>query len=396
MDSGPQSERAPSTSRGDGTYDVIVVGVGAMGSSACYHLARRGVRVLGLERFDIPHARGSSHGSSRMIRTAYYEHPDYVPLLRRAYELWRELEAATGQELLHVTGGLYLGPPDGGLVGGSLQAARLHGLEHELLDRPAVARWFPQFHVPHDWVGFYETQAGWLPPEKVVAAYAGAALAAGAELHGHEPVVGWSSDASGVTVRTGRGEYRGEYRAARVIFCGGAWTDRLVTDLGVRLVVTRQVMGWVWPKEPAPFQPGRLPVWAIDYPDGSLDYGFPMHPDTPGLKVAHHASGTPTDPDAVAPEPLPGDEQTFRPALARFLPGADGPLLAMRVCLYTNSPDHHFIIDRHPADPRVTLACGFSGHGFKFASVAGEVLANLSLDGRTRHPTGFLGLGRFR
>src|SRR4051794_32856335 len=372
-------------------YDVIVVGVGAMGSSACCHLARRGARVLGLEQFDIPHARGSSHGQSRMIRKAYYEHPDYVPLLRRAYELWDELGQAAGEELLHRTGGLYLGPPDGGLVGGSLRSAREHGLAHELLDRPHLAARFPQFRVPADWVGLYETDAGWLPPERVVAAYANEALKAGAELHGNEPVAAWSADATGVTVTTDRGQYR----ADRLIFCGGPWTSRLVADLGIPLVVTRQVMAWVSPPNREPFQPGRLPVWAIGHPDGSLHYGFPMHPDSPGFKLAHHTPGTPTDPDNVARLPQPGDEQTIRPALARFLPDADGPLLALRGCLYTNSPDHHFILDRHPTHERVTVACGFSGHGFKFASVVGEVLGDLAVKGSTNLPAQFLGLARF-
>lgn len=372
-------------------FDVIVVGVGAMGSSACYHLARRGARVLGLEQFDIPHARGSSHGFSRMIRTAYYEHPDYVPLLRRAYELWDELEGRSGQKLLHITGGLYLGPARGELISGSLAAAKAHGLEHETLDHAALARRFPQFNVPLEFDGFYEPRAGFLRPEAVVAAQAEVALRLGADLRGHEPVVDWSSNGAGVEVRTPRGAYA----ADQIIFCGGAWTDRLIHDLGVKLAVTRQVMGWVWPRSPDAFRFGRFPVWAIDNPDGSLHYGFPMLGHNPGLKIAHHAPGHAVDPDTVIRDPVEGDEQSFRPAVARFLPEADGPTLGLRVCLYTNSPDHHFIVDRHPADDRVTLACGFSGHGFKFASVIGEALADLATEGRTALPAQFLGLRRF-
>jgi sarcosine oxidase len=233
--------------------------------------------------------------------------------------------------------------------------------------------------------------AGFLLPEKVIAAYAQIALRGGADLHGREAVVDWSTDSAGVTVRTSRAEYRAE----RLIFTGGAWSGKLLKDLGVELRVTRQVMGWVWPRTPDRFELGRLPVWAIDNPDGSLHYGFPMMAEVPGFKIAHHSPATLTDPDHVVRETLPGDEETFRRALARFLPEADGPTLALRTCLYTNSPDHHFIIDQHPASDRVMIACGFSGHGFKFASVIGEVLADLAMKGRTGLPVGFLGLGRF-
>ena len=373
-------------------FDVIVIGIGAMGSSACYHLARRGVRVLGLERFDIPHALGSSHGQSRMIRLAYYEHPDYVPLLRRAYELWHELEAVSGQKLLYLTGGLYIGEPEGEVVGGSLRAAREHRLEHELLTKSQLEHRFAQFKIPNGWVGMLEPQAGFLLPERVVSAHAEAALRNGAELHGREAVMDWSSSAAGVTVRT----TRDEYRAKHLVFCGGPWSGTLLRDLGIELTVTRQVLAWVWPKEPGQFALGTLPVWAIDRGDGTLHYGFPMMSDVPGFKVAHHGRGVVTDPDKVIRDVLPGDEATFRPILRQMIPAADGPLLSMRVCLYTNSPDSHFIIDRHPHHDYVTVACGFSGHGFKFASVVGEILADLALYGRTHLPAQFLGLSRFR
>ncbi|HEX4795016.1 MAG TPA: N-methyl-L-tryptophan oxidase [Humisphaera sp.] len=373
------------------TFDVIVVGVGAMGASTCHHLAKRGVRVLGLEQFDIPHALGSSTGFSRMIRMAYYEHPDYVPLLRRAYELWHELEAESGQKLLHLTSGLYIGRPDEELIRGSRQAAEQHQLPHELLDRRELTARFPQFTVPDDHVAMIEPNAGFLLPEKVIATYADRALRLGAELHGREPVLDWSSSPAGVTLRT----TRATYEAAHVIFCGGAWSDRLLRDLYLNLTVTRQVMGWVWPKQPQLFEMGTLPVWAIGYPDGSLHYGFPIIPDCPGLKIALHAPGPPTDPDRVARDPQPGDEATFRPALQKFLPSADGPLLAIRTCLYTNSPDHHFILDRHPQHANVTLVCGFSGHGFKFTSIIGQIMADLALEGMTNLPAQFLSLARF-
>jgi sarcosine oxidase len=374
-----------------GRFDVIVVGVGGMGSSACYHLAKRGVRVLGLEQFDIPHAKGSSYGYSRMIRTAYYEHPDYVPLLRRAFQLWKQLEDEALLKVLHVTGGLYLGRPNGEIISGSLASSRKHALAYELHDRRALRNQYPQFHVPDDYVGLFEYQAGFLLPELAIGAYVDLAMRHGAEIHGNEPVTSWTDDSRGVTVTTPRGTYR----ADQVVFCGGAWSDKLVTDLGVKLLVTRQVLGWVQPRRRDLFQLGVLPVWAIDNHDGTIHYGFPLTPESPGLKIAHHGPGPATDPDTIDRAPHPDDEQTFRPALRRHLPDADGPLLSMRICMYTNSPDHHFIIDRHPKHPRATIACGFSGHGFKFASVIGEALADLATKGGGELPIGFLGFSRF-
>ena len=372
-------------------FDVIVVGVGAMGAATCWSLAQRGIRVLGLEQFDIPNARGSSHGYSRVTRTAYYEHPDYVPLLRRAHELWSDLEQDSGEKIMHLVGGLYLGPADGGIVCGSLRSAREHGLPHELLDRAAVARAFPQFLVPDDWVGLLEPQAGFLLPELAISAFVDRALRRTATIHGHEEVRSWHATASAVSVVTSRATYR----ADRLVFTGGAWSNRLVTDLGVDLLVTRQVLGWVWPKTPAHFRMGSFPVWMIDRLDGTIYYGFPMMTLSPGLKVALHGPLRPADPENVERRDLPGDEETFRDCLRRFLPSADGPVLAQRTCLYTNSPDGHFILDRHPQHERVFLAAGFSGHGFKFASVIGEALADLATQGTTPLPIGFLGLNRF-
>jgi len=370
---------------------VIVVGVGGMGSAACYHLAKRGARVLGLEQFNIPHELGSSHGFSRMIRSAYYEHADYVPLLRRAWQLWEDLGRESGRPLLHATGGVYIGPGDSGFIHRSADAARRHGLPHQMLDRQQLAAKCPQFFVPDDYVALHETYAGFIEPERAISAHTSLAMQNGAEIHGNEPVTDWSSDDQGVTVRTARDTYR----ADQLIFCGGAWSDRLVRDLGVELVVTRQVLGWVQPKRTRLFDMGSFPVWAIDHLDGTIHYGFPILTDSPGLKVAHHRAGPRTTPETVVRHTLPGDEDDFRGVLTKFLPDADGPLLSIRICLYTNSPDGHFIIDRLPKHDRVTIACGFSGHGFKFATVVGEVLADLATTGKTDLPITFLGLNRF-
>jgi sarcosine oxidase len=376
----------------ENTFDVIVVGVGSMGSAACYHLARRGARVLGLEQFDVPHSLGSGHGYSRMIRLAYFEHPDYVPLLRRSYELWDQLQAELGRDVIHVTGGLMLGPPGAEVVEGSIRSVREHGLPHEILDAAETSKRFPQFVIPEHYRVLHDHKAGLLLPERAIAGYAELALRGGAELHGREAVVDWQTDGSGVTVRTAKQAYR----AAKVIFCGGAWTSRLVSELGVALTITRQPLVWVWPKTPELFELGRMPVWIMEHRDGSNHYGFPMLPDNPGLKLATHVRGSVVaDPDALDRQPHDADEQAIRPMLRDHLPAADGPVLSVRICMYTNSPDSHFIVDRHPRHPNALLACGFSGHGFKCASALGEALAELALDGKSRLPLGFLGLSRF-
>jgi sarcosine oxidase len=372
-------------------FDVIVIGVGAMGSAACFHLARRGASVLGIERFNIPHDRGSSHGFSRMIRMSYYEHPDYVPLLRRAWKLWEDLEAETGQKILYATGGVYIGPPNSEFIEKTRRSAETYGLPHDMLDATQLAAKCPQFFVPRDWIAMHEQFAGLLIPERAISAHVDLAIKFGAEIHGNERVLDWTEDSTGVTVRTARGEHHAE----KLIVCGGAWSDRLVRDLGVELFVTRQVWGWVQPKRPRMFELGSMPVWAIDHLDGSIHYGFPLMPDNPGLKVAHHYHGPRVDPETIVRDPLPGDEDDFRPVLSKYLPEADGPLLSIRTCMYTVSPDSHFIIDRLPRHDRVTVACGFSGHGFKFATVVGEVLADLAMHGKSEMPIGFLGFGRF-
>lgn len=373
------------------TYDIIVVGVGTMGAAACDALARRGARVLGLERFGIPHPMGAHHGQSRMFRMSYYEHPDYVPLLKESFTLWQDLEASSGTRLFRITGGLYMAREGGEMVRASTESARLHGLEHETLSHADLARRYPLFRLPEGYTGLHEPRAGFIVPELAVSAMASRALEHGATIRGHETVLDWTAGPDHVTVRTDRDTHH----AGRLVFTCGAWTGTLLRDLGVNLLVTRQVMGWVWPPEPAPFALGRFPCWAIEHGDGSLHYGFPMLPWHAGLKVARHARGRSADPDTLDRRPVAEDESDFRPGLQRHLPTADGPLLSMAVCTYTNSPDSHFIIDTYPRHPAVSVACGFSGHGFKFAPVVGEILADLALDGRTSRPAAFLGLSRF-
>jgi sarcosine oxidase len=371
-------------------FDVIVIGVGAMGSSACYHLAKRGLHVLGLEQFSVPNAMGSSHGISRMIRAAYYEEPRYVPLLRRAYDLWRELEAATGKKLLYQTGGAFIGPGDGMLVKDSLLAARAHGLEHELIAAPELRQRLPVFHIPDDWSALFDPMAGFLLCESAVEAFAGQAKANGATILTGQKVRGWHAGEKRVVVETDGQKYEADH----LILTAGAWTSQLLGELNIELTVTRQILGWVKPIDPRPFELGKFPVWGIDSLDGGIYYGFPIVPEAPGLKLAHHLPGEPFDPNQPTRQPRDTDEADFRPVLQKYIPSANGPIVGIKICLYTNSQDHHFIIDTHPKFDRVSIACAFSGHGFKFASVVGEILARRTCDGMWDMSVDFLRLKR--
>lgn len=375
-------------------FDVIVAGVGTMGAAACYHLAKRGLSVLGLEQFDIPHGRGSHHGHSRMIRQSYFEHPDYVPLLKRAYELWEELERESGLDVIEITGGLYLGSPGATILAGSRLAAETHGLPHDRLDRAGLAERFPAFQIPDHFEGFYEERAGYVVPERAMEAHVKLALAEGAVLKAREGVNDWEADGKGIRVRAGTCEYL----ADRLLLTAGAWTGRCLGSLEIELVATRQLLAWFQPREPKLFERGSFPCWFIESDSPYGHYGFPLQAEQPGLKIALHRPGEPIDPDqlpAVQSAPDPSEIDALRATLATFLPGGAGPLLETRSCLYTNSVDGHFIVDQHPEVPAVTLACGFSGHGFKFATVMGEILADLAEAGKTDHPIDFLRLRRF-
>jgi len=373
-------------------FDVIVIGVGSMGAATCWELARRGVRVLGLEQFGIPNALGSHHGHSRMIRLAYFEHPDYVPLLQRAYESWRELEVKSREKILHITGGLYMGPPDSKLVAGAKQACVAHDLSHKMFSETELRRRFPQFEPPSGYHGLYEEEAGFLRPELAVSTMANLAERAGAKLHQNEAVNSWQETMGGVSVTTDRETYHAE----KIVFAGGAWNSHLLAEqLPVELKVTRQPIAWFEPAAPQKFKLGRLPIWYMETTDGHGHYGLPMHDDRLGLKVALHHPGANVNPNEVSREFNPRDAAELQEFLANHLPDADGRLLHGCVCLYTYSPDSHFIVDRLPNSKRAFIAGGFSGHGFKFATVVGEIMADYVTTGETSLPAEFLRLKRF-
>ena len=362
-------------------YDVIVAGVGGMGSATVAELAARGVRVLGLERTGIPNDSGSSHGVNRIIRLAYAEDPRYVPLLRRAYERWRALESQLGETILVTTGGLDIGRPESETVVGALASAREHELPHELLEAAEVRSRFPGLALPDELVAVFQPDGGFVLSERAIAGHARLALEAGAEIHGHEPVVAWEAEAGGVVVRTAVAEYR----TRKLVVSAGAWVGKLIGSLAPVAVPERQVLLWAGTREPALFTPRALPVFILEVEEG-LFYGFPEY-GIPGLKIGrmHHRRQV-VDPDdwdrsLIEPE----DEPVLRAALSRYLPQADGPALSLKTCMFTNTPDEHFIVDTLPGSPDVTVVSPCSGHGFKFASVMGEIAADLALEGGTDH-----------
>ncbi len=361
-------------------YDVIVIGVGGMGSATVYQLARQGKRVLGLERFDIPHDQGSSHGVSRIIRLAYYEDPSYVPLLRRAYELWRELEGVTGEQVLHITGSVDAAPEDDDVFRGSYRSCLEHGLPHEVLSSTELTKRFPGFRLPNDTVALYQEEGGFLLSERCIVTNVIAAQALGAEVHARERVLGWEASGDAVSVQTDSGTYE----AGALAITAGPWASQLLPVLARAAVPERQVLGWFQPSDPELFAPGRFPVFNLKVPEGRY-YGFPIY-SGPGFKIGrfHHLEEH-TSPDCVDREIHPQDEEILRAAVSRYFPEANGPTMALRTCLFTNSPDEHFIIGAHPEHPQVSFAAGFSGHGFKFCSVVGEIMADLTTRGDTRH-----------
>ncbi len=371
-------------------YDCIVIGVGGMGSAALDHLARRGQRVLGLERFDVPHDRGSSHGVTRIIRLAYYEHPSYVPLLRRAYELWRDLQSAAGEQLLHITGAIDAGPPGSEVFRGSKLSCDLHGLPHEVLDGRELNRRYPGYRLPDDHEVLFQPDGGFLLPERCIVAHANRAMTHGAVLQARERVLGFSRRGGAYRVTTDRGEYE----AGRLIVAAGAWVGKLLPDLAPIARPERQVLAWLRPDRPSEFHPERFPVFNLAVTEGRF-YGFPEH-GIPGFKFGlYHHLGEMVDPDAMDREPNARDESVLRAFAEKYFPTGAGATLTMKACLFTNTPDEHFLIDRLPGDPGIIVASPCSGHGFKFCSVVGEILADLAIDGRTRHDIDLFRWGRF-
>ena len=376
-------------------FDVIVVGVGSIGSATCHHLAKKGAKVIGIEQFAIPHGHGSHHGNSRMIRMAYYEHSNYVPLLKRAYTLWDELQEHTSEKFFHITGGLYMGASYGSIFPGSLRAAHEHQLKHTVLTPSQISARYPALHVADHFSGFHEEHAGFLIPEFAVSAYTKSALRQGAHIVQGEKLITWNSGPDGIKVTT----EKGHYWAKHLVITAGAWSMKLARELGCQLKVTRQVMAWFKPLGSLErFAPGNFPCWFIETESPFGHYGFPVIAGDPGLKVALHKPGEVINPEHLQDEycqPQPEEIDQLRTILDEYFPGCAGRLTRASICMYTNSPDGHFIVGHHPYHSHVSIACGLSGHGFKFSSVLGEVLADLALEGKTSMPVNFLSPQRY-
>jgi sarcosine oxidase len=375
------------------SWDVVVVGLGAMGSAVVCELARRGYRVLGLDRYTPPHAMGSSHGASRIIREAYFEHPQYVPLVHRAYERWTALEAESGTPLLQPTGGLMIGPPDGVLVAGARASADLHGLAYDVLSGSRLETEYPAFTGVQAFVAIREPRAGVHFPERCVAAHLAVAANHGADLRTGIRVEGWQAEGGTIDVRAGAERFTG----GALVLAAGPWVRTLVPGLDLPLTVARQVQHWFAPgTNAARFEASRFPIFLLEHEPGAIVYGFPaIEAAGHGVKVARHHFGRLVDADTVDRDVQPDEIEAMSPLLERFLPDLAGGWSRSEVCLYTNTPDLDFLIDRHPAHANVLIVSACSGHGFKFSSAIGEVVADLVAAGRSAFDLTPFRWGRF-
>ncbi len=357
-------------------YDAIVLGGGTMGSAAAWDLAKRGLRTVVFEQFHHVHDQGSHGGKTRIIRHAYAEGEAYVPLVQRADQLWQELEALTGQRLLVRTGGLELAAPGYRHARAARESAELHGLPHEWVSPvEAGCRW-PAFHIPDDWDVLFSPDAGYLLTEPSLRAMASAATSLGDEIREHAPVTDWGATDSGVWVVAGDETVRADL----LIVTAGAWATSVLADLGLDLTPLRKVLWWLAVDRIDQFTRDRFPIFVSDSPHGEI-YGFPID-DHAGLKIANHAGGAPTTAASIDRTIRPGEQADVVGFAAKVLSGVTDRVLESAVCLYTMTPDGHFIVDRHPRWPRVVFGAGFSGHGFKFATAIGETLASLAVDPR--------------
>ncbi|MBS1491171.1 MAG: N-methyl-L-tryptophan oxidase [Bacteroidetes bacterium] len=387
----PLIEKSQSTQQKK--YDVIVLGVGSMGSSSCYYLAKQGLSVLGIEQFTIPHEAGSHAGQSRIIRKAYFEHPHYVPLLQAAYKNWKDLETEAGIQLYFKTGLLYFGKPESPLIKGLKLSAEKYNVPIQPVSVQEMNNRFSVFQIPNEYERMMEPDAGLVTPERAILAYTERALQLGASIHTQEKTLAWKKTGSTFIITTDKNTYQCE----NLVITSGAWTGKLVEEVANKLQVTRQVIGWMKPKISSRFELGKFPCWTLaDSEKPGIYYGFPTLPSSTfggvtGLKLGHHTPGISTDPDLVDRNSVKEDEANLIAMLSRFIPEGYVSTIEMKSCLYTYTPDENFVIDFvSGTDGEAVMAAGFSGHGFKFASIVGEIMADLVIKKTTDQPIAFL------
>ena len=371
------------------SFDVAIIGAGTMGSAAAFFLAQAGLRVLVLEQFRIAHEFGSHSGATRIIRHAYHESPDYVPLVLRSDHLWQELEQRSNAPLLIRTGGIDLGPKEGKVVANAELACRTHSLPFEHMEANEIMQRWPQFRIPANWHACFDPNMGFLLVDNCIHAYADAARKTGAEIHEEETVLSYHTKTS-ISITT----TKTTYSVQKVVVSAGAWNTQLLRDLALPLVVKRRTLSWLKTENDEFFRPGNFPIFLADTPAGLL-YGFPVY-GKPGLKMAnHHERGPETDPDTVDRIFHPEDALDAQEFASKFLVGVHSTVIDAKICLYTMTPDEHFVIDLHPRNPNIVVAAGFSGHGFKFAPVVGEILRDLAINQHTDHPISKFRINRF-
>jgi sarcosine oxidase len=373
-------------------YDLVVIGVGGIGSAVVAHAARRNLRVLGIDQFSMPNRRGSSHGVTRILRVGLHEGPTYVPLVLRALELWRDLGKEIGTPIFHNNGSFDIAPPESPIFRGSKAACEKHNLRHEILDAKETHRRFPGVTPDPGMMAVYQPESGFVLSELAIEAHLNVALAAGAELHGHETVVSWTKKGDTYTITTDRGSYE----SAAIVVSTGAWAGRMLAPFKIPIKTERQVVGWFQPTEdPELFTPARMPSWIIDSAALGHFYGLPIH-GIPGFKLSRFFYGDIIDPKDRVPEATREEEEIMRVFLRRYFPKADGPVMTLGATFFENTPDRDFVIDRLPGHDSLWLAVGFSGHGYKYCSAIGEVMVDLVTTGTAKFDLSPFRVSRFQ
>lgn len=371
-------------------YDAIVIGVGGMGSAALYHLANKGMCVLGIEQFDVPHTMGSSHGHTRVIRKAYFEHPSYVPLLQKAYDMWESIEEDSGKQLVNYCGMIYAGKPDSSSIQGVKKSSELYGVPVQEFSASELKTQYPQFSFDDDMVGLYEPSGGYLLVEECVKAHSQQAQKHGAALLTNTNVTAWKHENNSYSIETDQGEFQ----AKSLVVSGGAWTSKLLQELNLPLTIQRIPSGWFEPENDQHTLENGFPIFGVETQYGFF-YGFPVL-DERGVKIARYeGSETVSNVDLIDRIAKDKDVGHIQQFITQYMPGVTKQVNDSSICIYTVTPDSHFIIDQHPHHENLYIAAGFSGHGFKFSSAVGAVLSDLVCDGKTDVDISFFGLERF-